>query len=296
MRRPPVEHFVSGLSAWKLGALGFLVRLRGIGLVAILGIVAFVAAITFPSPSSLAIPARVFHIGTVVLLVALILSGLGYLRYRTRRSLKVKHLLHRIVHDLRDHLTEQATGNLDRERGQLLLRRLSEFSNQVADYFQLLTGDDSVECAVRLAVASGRANGVAYRTVARSSGLSPARARYSEDLTPKEGIVRFLLEKGSHGVLFYHDIPRAAAADLFRLTETERHFPHEVASMMAAPINAWDGEDQGLVGILHVTSRRPSAFQPILADSILFVADTLAITLAGVVALHVPSQSTQVSQ
>jgi hypothetical protein len=135
--------------------------------------------------------------------------------------------------------------------------------------------------AVRLAVAKpSNPRQTLYRTIARSSGLNQNRGNTSEDILATEGIPWVLSENDHSGVLIYNDLDEAIQIGAFKETANEKRYPNEIASMMVAPLNAWQGEKQGMIGILYVTSPAKDAFSAKDVDAVCFIADLLANSIA----------------
>ena len=67
-------------------------------------------------------------------------------------------------------------------------------------------------------------------------------------------------------------------AELF--THACRKYTDEIKTMMVAPLNAWDGKRQSMIGLLYVTSREKNIFSIKYVDSMRFVADIVAKAFA----------------
>lgn len=287
MARECVEQLVDGRKALSVGIPGFFTRWRGVATVLIPALVTMGVPWWWPWTWGTTTVSNIYALAVGVGTMGVIISvGLVYLRRRTERSLAIKSFLHQLSHHLRDHLVQHLRdadhGSLLRSRGRAMyFTDMRRTCSLVAKYFKLLLGDDTVEAAVRFAT-EDKTGELVYRTVARSEGLNPAREERTVDLHVNEGIVRFMLEKGNHGVLVYNDIEQAAKKETFKITENELRFRDEIISMAVAPINGWSEGEHKLIGLLHVTSRRKEAFELKHTDALLFVADALASTVSGI--------------
>lgn len=300
MARECAEHFVDGKRAWELGFIGFFSKLRGLYATALVTVATMGVPWWWPQlPSSIEEAKGMFALA-VLGVGGSSLVGLTYLRRRSIRSLEVKAVLHWMAHDLRDQLVRhasQADARVGRKTlADALLRDLAETSNRISQYFRLHLRDDGIGAVIRLAVKRPGVESLVYRTYARSQNLNPNRSKTSLDLKPDEGLVRFLAEKGNRGIVIYHDLDAAAAKNLIVLGRNHSLFRHEIRSMMIAPINGWDGEQQAMLGILYVTSRRSSHFSPVLTDSLLFVADAVASALSAILIVHAAHQQNRIGR
>ena len=292
MPRDCVEHYVSGEAAWKVGLVGLFIRRRGIVGASAASIATMGVPWWWPTELGLDSTVRVDlrYIAGLALVAgsALLISGLIYLRRRARRSLAIKSLLHELAHFIRDSYSEysmalQAPALPDLQEERNFKHMASDLCERAAAYFRELLGDRTIAAAVRLAVSLDD-DRIVYRTVARSTGLSVARAKSSDDIPFEQGIPRFLsADKGKQGVLIYNDLMAAAEMGTYKSTRNDQIFPDEVVSMMVAPLNAWEGQATSMVGLLHITSRRRRAFSIIHVDSMRFMADTIASAIASIV-------------
>lgn len=212
-------------------------------------------------------------------------------RHRAKRSLDIKHYLHELAHFLCDQqttaykklLSKDKSDDLDYETEQLR-SYAKHVCERVKDYFTRLIKDTTVEVAIRLATKAtedDKAQKIAYTTVGRSSGLSSKREETTEGISANEGIPRFFIEeKESRGILIYYDLHKASSMGAYKLTMNDSKFSDEIKTMMVAPLNAWDGKRQSMIGILYITSRESNAFSIIYVDSMRFVADIIAKAFA----------------
>ncbi len=106
--------------------------------------------------------------------------------------------------------------------------------------------------------------------------MGKSRAITSEDIKATEGIPNLFLNKKFLGVLIYNDLEEAAKLELFKKTQNEQLFKNEIKTLMVAPLNAWDGEIQAMIGLLYLTSREKKTFSIKYVDTIRFVADMVS--------------------
>jgi hypothetical protein len=301
LNRECVEFFIDGRNAWQAGLLGFFSRKRGIiGPVAI----TFISATSSPwwwpknlQPIEIKVELGSILVWFVIVMACIYCIGLMYLRYRSKRSLEIKYMLHQLEHYLRNHQTEMfelASSGIDTTYEMFeekFKRYLSETIHKYREYFRCLTADKTIELAVRLAIDTSDYNNglcIVYRTMARTSGLNDGRKSTSEDITPNEGIARFLIEeKDCKGALLYNDIHAAARMGAFKITESEREYPEEIITMMVVPLNGWDGDikEKSMLGILFITSRNKKTFSVKHTDSALFAADMFSRSLVNTIEL-----------
>ena len=300
LRRECVEHFPDGRAAWTVGVVGLMTRLRGLAGLAVITVLTMGVPWWWGEgpPKNLDLPVNPLLSGVVGLFGASAIVGFRYLRWRTIRSLEVKYALHMFTHKSRDRLGDLAA----RSKRDLSAQGASEwFTAYILEicglartYLRPLIRDDTIEVAVRLAVPQTDGSEL-YRTIARSSGLNPARAKTSQDLHSSKGIARFFLEKGSRGVLIYNDLAAAARYGAYVLSENDRLYPDEIKTMMVAPINEYDGSSTKMIGLLYVTSRNDTVFSIRDTDAVLFLADHVAANLMTIqsVLAHPNSQVRQ---
>jgi hypothetical protein len=87
--------------------------------------------------------------------------------------------------------------------------------------------------------------------------------------------------KNCQGVLIYNDLSAAADMDAYKITVNDRKYPKEINTMMVAPLNAWAGAKEDMIGILYVTSRNKDVFLPSHVDQIASAADLTAVAVAS---------------
>jgi len=294
----PVQYFVQGKSAWRAGFRGLLLRKRALWATALIalftmGVPWWWTALVSPLPErvtlrmSYAITLAAFSVGLSATVV------LYFLRRSSIRRSKVGHELHELAHYLRDAQTRVLNGRASGKSSHLAAgsEGLHLFADgaceRVKDLFQSLTVDESVEAAVRLAVledSQSAGNSVVYATVGRSSGLSSDRRFTTQALSANKGVARFLAEEHrSRGVLLYRDIRGAARVHAYELTPNDDTYRDEIKTMMVVPLNAWDGKQRCMIGILYVASKRASTFKGDYVDYVRFAADTVALALTDLV-------------
>ncbi len=291
-----VDPFTEGQSAWKNGMIGFLTRGQGIALTVILTASTMGFPWWWPKKSILMNKYEIllsdivlssgFTIGTILII------GFLYLRRRTIRSLDIKAILHNFTHYLRDHQTRVLRKTSQRDmfdKEDSTLESFREYMDHICeyakDYFVLMTHDNTINCAIRLAVEidapEGKGTCIVYRTIGRSSGLSQSRSDNSEDISANQGIPRYLID--SHdckAVLRYNDIEESINIGVFKKTENEEKFKDEIKTFFVAPMNAWDGKKRSMIGLLYITSKQKSVFKQKHIDCMRFIGDVTASSVA----------------
>ena len=290
-----VQVFREGQTAWSNGVVGSLTRLRAIAGTVILTGLFMGAPWWWPQSNSISykVPLSTALIVTVLFIGIGLFVGLLCLRSRTIRSLDIKRVLHDFVHYLRDNQSRiyNKTDTSNREQLGTELALVDGFCDYVdriceniKDYFVKVIQDGAIDVAIRIAVEKKAEDGsiqVVYRTVGRSSGLSRDRAATSQDVDANRGIPRYLNEEHHcKGVLLYRDLAEAARVGAFLATKNEELYPHEIVTMLVAPINGWDGKKQSMIGLVYVTSRTQGVFKHKHVDCMRFVADMVAPSLA----------------
>lgn len=117
------------------------------------------------------------------------------------------------------------------------------------------------------------------------AGLNSNRSDSSNDLSATDGVAKFFTSKGgSHGMIQINNLEEAEAEGIFIRDKNDKNFPNDIRSMMICPINGWDGESKGMLGILYVTtSERFSIFGEKYTDSMGFISDALAIVYSELI-------------
>ena len=300
--KKPVVHYLGGEEAkdvWMLGVIGGLLRHD------ILGANAALAFMTMSTPwwwpesfwPEVTIPVSTILAISLSTCGALTFGSLLYLRQRTIRSLAMKSLLHTLTHETRNHHTTVhevlKLGKPDTKEN--VKKELREAANNlcqhIAEYFRIVHRDSSISASIRLAVPDkDPAIKLAYKTIARSDGMSRNRHKTSEPIPANRGIPLFLREeKKGKGVLVYYNIKAAAEYGMYTMTENDKKYPKEVATMMVAPLNAWDGHSkEDMIGLLHINSGRKTAFTCRDVNSALFLADYTATVISNMMAIAHP--------
>lgn len=219
---------------------------------------------------------------TILFLGIVAICGFIYLRDRSIRSLNIKYYLHQLSHLIRDEQTKihQRKYSTKEEINEEITNFLYGISEIIKVYFCLLTNDKSIEIAIRLAVLKD--NNIVYKTYVRSTGLNPNRRLASEDIAINEGLPKFLRsDHNAQGVIIYHDFIMAAQKGAYKTTKNDTKFPNEIKTAMVAPMNAWDGTKQDMIGILFVTSKNNNTFSAKYVDSVAYVADIVASAISN---------------
>lgn len=298
----PVEHYYQGKDAWRTGLSGFLLRRR-----AIFGVSATTILFTLltagqpwwwpkkfpkiPGTVSTSLATAV----CVLILGAMAVAFMVVIRNRELRHARLGNRLHSLAHYLRDWEVRisEGEGHLSGDDKFGLLAFADGACERIRKVFSVLTGDRSVNAAVRLAVLAeagspGAEEMVVYRTIGRSTGLNQNRAATTVDVPANGGVAGYLMKEGgagevAHGVLFYHDISAAAQRHAYSLSENDSRYKGEVTTMIVAPLNAWDGKGRSMIGLLYVTSGTTGTFRDDHIEYMKMIADTLAPTLSHLV-------------
>lgn len=298
--KKPVSHFITGLEVWKTGILGCIITYKLIASFVIVITISLTISIidNISSGKDFLLKANFISLHSVIFLLIL-LSLIKYLEYRTKRSLNIKHSLHKLTHDIRDHQNQfylKISSCNDSETidiaSKSIKNNLSKVCENSAKYFQLLTGDKTIGVSIRLAKSKkekcsdkksmcGGCN-IFYKTYARSNNLnSLLRDIYSEEISIEDGIPRFLREKKEKGVLIYHDIEEAIKCGVYVPTKNDTLYPKDIVTMVVAPLNGWIGTKQDLIGIIYVISKRKNIFNITHTDSVSFIADLTASVIVN---------------
>jgi len=292
--KQPVIHCTEGRNAWKLGFTGFTIRLRGFAIPIIIAIASAGVPWWWPEilPAEVIIDLKWASFFFIVFISCISILALRYLRYRIKRSLDTKYYLHRLTHNIRDKQTQlyeklELSKNFSNNQLDVELEMLlTQICDNAAMYFRLLTNDHSICAAIRLVSKPPdyvtKNNNLVYKTYARSMGLNIQRAKTSEPVPINIGIARFLREeKNAEGILIYYDLKLAADLGAYYLTKNDKSYPDEIKSMMVAPLNAWSLKKQEMIGILYISSREEKKFSTKYFDSLAFIADLTATTIAS---------------
>lgn len=290
-RKPAVEYYLEGRDAWRRGFGNVFLRIRGILISIVLSIIFLTGSPWWLSnlfPKYYIINSSYYITGALSYFFILFMLGIIYLRRRTLRSLYIKYYLHQLAHQIRDKEAElyiQVHPNRKYSKSKIeshLRIYLSDISELLKRYFQLLLKEENIDVAIRLASTDDRQ--IVYKTYARSKGLNPRRAKYSEPIAIDEGAPKFFRqEKRSQGVLFINDIEQASEENKYKLTRTNTEFKDEIKTMMIAPMNAWDGQSIDMIGLLYITSGKRNIFKMKDVDALAFVSDTLATSVSNII-------------
>jgi hypothetical protein len=313
-KRPCVEFFHDGRNFWKNGIIGKLLRKRGmfisgVVILSTMGTPWYVNNQFFDNTIEFSIIFRTIFLFFVVFFGLIIFFGLLYLRNRTLRSLRIKYSLHDIEHSLRDHQTdffdleEEYRSTSDDNKlnsktlfqelhNKLFIQLLKDICRKSKDYFRLLCKDSSIEIGLRLAEEESPDGDIVYVTKCRTSGLNKGRENTSEPLSIKEGIPGFFIKNNGgennkcFGLLIYHDIIEAIRVGAMKKTKSEETFKNDMTTMMVAPLNAWSGDSQTIIGIFYITSREKNTFSEKYTDSALFIGDMISKSIAFAVSVR----------
>ncbi len=276
-----MEHFVSAdpLEAWKEG-WGWVGRIRAITLTVLLNI-----ALGIVSYWGVGLSVAVVFVPIAVCCVLVFLT----IRKRRIRDVNLGVRLHSLCHSIRDDVASILNAAIRADTREQVgeyrekLRRFhSDIVEWIALYFQVLVGDQSVNCAIRLAIERDRER--LYVTVGRSKGMDTYRRESSQPIPSDKGIARALRDKNHRGVCIIRSITQAVSDGIWERTQTDDL--HDVRTLMVAPINGYDiGGEKSMVGILYVTSAR-DPFHQIHIEPIKAVADLLGLVYPTITGLH----------
>jgi hypothetical protein len=226
----------------------------------------------------------------LIFLSLIIFLGLYITRKSSIRSQLVKFKLHTLAHYLRDEQNNilQETDNneyLATIKNLALAAFVERLCSYTQDFFKEITKNNNVACSIRIAQGTDE-NNREYNTIARS-GLNLGRSSTTKGVSANTGIPMYLIQKRScHGVLLYNNIEQAIKEGAFEKTPNEDFYPNEIKTMMVAPLNAWDGKKQSMIGILFVTSGEENVFFEKHVDLMRFCADLVAAAISIKVYLY----------
>lgn len=289
-----VEHFVEGRNAWKLGIVGYFTRVRGVLTAVVITFATMGTPFWWPDnfPKQVTIDYKIYFSFYIFLFGLMAIFLFLYVRKRAIRSLDIKHYLHELSHYIRDihtQICEEMNGEKQKRSRQsnkkIFKVCCKDLCERIKDLFVGITGDHTIEVAVRIASVNRKCKNesIEYVTAARSSGFNKNRHKNSEGISSGEGIPRFFLERESKGILIYNDLKKAAAVGAYKITKNDAHYPDEIKTMMVAPLNAWDGKNESMIGLLYVTSRNDNIFSVKDIDSMRFIADISSKTISDAV-------------
>lgn len=286
-----VEHFVEGRSAWKLGIIGYFSRMRGILTALGLTFVTMGTPFWWPNnfPEQTVINFKVFFSICILVSGVFVTILFFYVRNKSIKLLNIKHYLHELSHYTRDiHTKICEDTSLRSKRSKksakiVLSNYCSDLCERIKDFFVVANNDCTIEVAVRIAHDNPSAGHIEYVTSARSSGLNKNRQKKSEGISSKEGIPRFFLDRDSKGILIYNDLKKAASVGAYKMTKNDIAYPDEIKTMMVAPLNAWDGKNESMIGLLYITSRNDNIFSVKDVDYMRFIADISSKTISDAV-------------
>ncbi len=277
--------YAEGQSAWRYNQFSFFFRRRWALYLLISVILVFLSlhAVFFPDFSS--------AVKNVVILVLSFSSfGVNFftLRRRTHRSLDMLASLHQLAHQVRNEhsqLLKKLSGK-DKASPEDCLRYFSETLEVIQGYLRTITGEKSIELAVRIALPHQEEQGnIIYQTLARTQGLQES-TWFAASIPANEGIPRYLIEeRDACNVLIYRDIKKAMQDKVFLEAEDES-FVETVKSLAISPLKAWDGKKKSMIGMVYLASGRKKAFREEHIDGIRFIADILSDAAASSITVN----------
>jgi len=216
-----------------------------------------------------------------------------YARKRVVRALAMKASFHDLAHKIRD-VTSDTYQRTTGKKGAVTDRdpiherkHLTDSSNEIAtlvrDFIVELTGDKSVGCAIRLAQdrPGDAADSIEYVTVGRSN-LNGNRHKTTEAIPASEGIPKFFLasEQACNGILFFDDLKTATSNGIYKRTDNDSKF-QDYSTLVAAPLNGWNGKRRSLIGILCISSHSKKILNIRQIDIYRSIADMLALAFVS---------------
>ncbi len=272
--------YTEGETAWQYNQFAFFFRRQWMLYLFISSILVFLSlhAVFFPSLSSALKNA-------IILVLAFLFFGshLYALRKRTLRFLTLQKQLHQLAHQLRNEHSQLLKRLAGKEKAapEDALRYLSETLEKARKYLEVVTRENNIDMAVRIALPHQEEQGnVLYQTLVRTIGLE-GKTWLDQAVSANEGIPHYLIEeRDTCNVLVYRDIKKAIKEQVFR-EATDPSFAEATKSLAIAPLKAWDGKKKSMVGMLYITSAHKKSFREEHIDSIRFLADILSDALAS---------------
>lgn len=267
-------------------------RLRSSVFVGILILLVIIASlsITFFWPDSLPYTSSI-NIRCALVIGCTLLGGIfiliiNFIKTLETYTLNTKKNLYRISHTLRDYQSQiyRIQKDLNQKEYDLLniKSQLTEMVRKICEgiqnFYSDILNDDSLAVAIRLATLqdNGKNSQIVYKTFARSTNLNLNRNQYSEGVPINHGIPRFFQDRNNEGVLIINDLIEASKFGLYKLTRSDHYFPDEIVSIAVTPMKSWDGNEESVIGLLYLTSRKRAAFSYKDVDLILFIANTIS--------------------
>jgi len=227
---------------WQRGVAGWFLRVRGI-----------LATVVLDAGASIAAFIWVHWVWTVLLAGAGVFGAIALVLLRRFRlqGMESDQRLHTLCHETRDDVAKVLSSRTTPDHR----HRLDEFHKhtvqRIASYFRERLGDRTMNCAIRLA--ERRQGKDVYATRARSDGMDPIRASQSEPIPCDRGLPSALLQHNLRGVHIVNDIEQAISEGSWMRTRNDS-LP-DVKKVMVSPINGWDGDQKGMLGMLYVASK-----------------------------------------
>lgn len=283
-----VRHIIPNEESWKVGLVGFFLQVKGRTIILIFFLVLSIIIFTLTDDKSsllklIDIPNSYIAISFLTILFSAFLLLSIYIKHRSIRSLKIKSHLHQLFHESREEVCAvfkrtSKYNDIDHEEV-----HLKDFSNKtcniIKNYFKIISGDETVSCAIRLVSEMPNNDGVGYVTIGRSNNLNHNRGDSSEPIKRCEGIPNFFsnLTAPNKGLLFYHNIDLATQYDAYKKTRNDILYKSDIKYIIVAPINGWNGDKNDLIGLLYINSKTPAILNIRNADLVAFTADSLSI-------------------
>jgi hypothetical protein len=280
--------YTQGKSAWRYNQFAFFFRRRWMLYLLVSSILVFLSlhVLFFPDLSSAVKNA-------VILAFAFVFFGANVfsLHRRTLGLLEMQETLHQLAHQLRNEHSQLLKKLAGKEKAspEDCLRHLSEALDAARRYLRILTREQSIELAVRIALPHQEEQGnIVYRTLIRTDGGRDS-AWLAESVPANQGIPRYLIEeRDTCNVLVYRDIKKAVREKVFQEMNDESldDETETVKSLAIAPLKAWDGKKKSMIGMVYLASGRKKTFREEHIDGIRFLADILSDAVASSITVN----------
>ena len=290
--KTPIRLLIDGRSTWDEVALGY-TRIRGILYSALASITLVILTTTgapwwlgwstsvFSSTTQVDLGAVFLYLSIAIIFVLGLICVLGliYLRKRAIRSLNIKYLLHQVSHKARDIHTQLKSSPPSVD----LKVSVEQICNIIQDLFEALTGNNDVQVITRV-ISSNDCGEQVYETLTRTSGLNPSRSGTTEAIPANKGVAAYLKDKANgKGCLLCYDLKQAVDLNILYGNKNVELYPNEIIELMAVGLNAWDGEQESMLGLLYLTSNKKGVIKPKHLDQLCGVADILAKIMSSII-------------
>ena len=275
---PFAEHYINVSEYWQLGLTGFFVSLRGQVFIILfaftlmlylkwiyqnLSFLHFNYAFTLSSR----------HIITygIPALTALYLINLAFKRFNLTKEAKRKSLMRKLADAL----------NCDAFQIQKDKITFEEFCNDicgiVAAYFRLLINEPTIQCVMKIAISEKQ--GDASYKITGSSKNSFSMKAISNNISLKDGIAKFFLNKNAQGVLIVLDVYAAAEHGIISNEEVDNLWHvFDVNYLLVSPLVWFEESRSVILGFIYLTSNN-NIFNANQIDEIRIISDLISPNL-----------------